>query len=484
MALKKYIFLISLSLCFTIGSNAQDFQELDSIASRLIDTFKIKGIALIGVKDGQVVYEGVFGKANEEYKMAPEIPLYIASNTKAFIGLAMARLVVQGKIGMDDPMIKYIDRDYFPSEIKVASITIKDVLSHSHGLSNDPITFRTAYSGEYPDNLQELLKYTSYYPEGDTLIKKHRYSNFGYLLAGIIIYNVTGMNWKEYLQKSVLSPLGMNHTSPYMPKGIDAKKMAKPYTFSTDQPLKVVKKDNTLHAAGGLFTDLKDMGAWLSFFTGGANKASNVFNEDLNDYFEPLVSTDDSLGPLKITGYGYGWYFGTLFGMPFNFHTGGFSGHASFMSYMPEQNLGFFAFTNESSSLYRSVLHLVILYYSIMTENSGKDEVNAMFSKMTRQLFDKYNKEESQLQILDLAELPLGTFYHPEYGTLKINRTTDHFEVLLGNNLSSPAYKGESANEIVVEFVPGSMEHFFIEGENENFRIRYGDDYGYFYPAE
>ncbi|KAA3618364.1 MAG: class A beta-lactamase-related serine hydrolase [Flavobacterium sp.] len=474
--LVSYILLISL---LSNSVKSQDFKELDSIADHIVKDYGIRGIAMVGVKNGEVIYSRGVGYANEHHKMDSSTPLYIASNTKAFIGLAMAQLIAKGKISPDDRLIDYIDRKYFPEALAVEQITLKDVISHSHGLSNDPITFRTSSSGEYPNDIRELLKFTEYYPKGDTLVKKHRYSNLGYLLLGMVVENITGQSWKEYLLQHVLSPLEMKGSSPYLPKGALADKMAIPYHFRSKTPLKLVKKDNTMHAAGGMITTLDDMGTWLNFMTAEDNK-TNVFGLDIHPYFKTLADTDDSLGPLKIHGYGYGWYFGSFFDLPFNFHTGGFSGHASLMSYMPDLETGFFIFINEQSRMFRSALQLVLVYYSIIMDHPGKAKVNEMFSAMSRDIYQNYKPENLVKVDAQLQTIPTGTFVSEKYGTLKIIKIDLEYYLYLGANLHSIAYRGPLTNTWKAEFVPGSIENFSLQSEGETDKIRFGDDFGYF----
>lgn len=478
MSIRLVICILVVSLFFN-SIKAQDFTELDSIAGHLVEDYGIKGIAMVGVKNGEVIYSKGIGYANENHKLDTSTPLYIASNTKAFIGLAMVQLIAEGKINLDDRLTDYIDKKYFPKELTVEQITIKDVISHSHGLSNDPITFRTSSSGEYPDDLRELLKFTEYYPAGDSLVKKHRYSNLGYLLLGMVVENITDLSWKEYLVKHVLSPLKMNNTSPYMPEGALADKMAAPYNFKSESPLKQVKRDNTMHAAGGLITTMDDMGTWLNFLTSEPENSS-VNGVNINPYFEMLTETDDSLGPLKIHGYGYGWYFGSFFDQPFNFHTGGFSGHASLMSYMPDRETGFFIFINEQSRLFRSALQLVLLYYSIILDHPGKTKVNEMFSAMSRDIYQNYKLEDLVDVDPNLQTIPTGTFVSEKYGTLKIIKKNLKYHLYLGPNLHSIAYRGPHTNSWKAEFVPGTIENFYLESEGGTDKIRFGDDFGYF----
>ena len=482
MKLLKIIITLALSFFSLNNLNSQNLAQLDSLASSILKKYNIRGIAMVGVKNGEVIYSKGFGYANETYKMDANTPIYIASNTKAFVGMAMSKLIESGKLNLDDLLIKHIDRKYFPKSIEIEKITIKDIISHNTGLSNDPMTFRTSSSGENPENIQDLLMHTVYRNDSSELIKEFSYSNYGYLLCGIVIENVTGKHWKDYLMAEIIPQLNMPNTFPYTPKGNQKDIASLPYNFTTTKPLKTVKEDNTLHAAGGLYSNLNDMGKWLSVFTNKENQTSTFINSDLKNYFYPLIIADENFGPVKVTGYGYGWYYGNAFGSQFNFHTGGFSGHNSLMSYMPEHQLGFFIFINEASNLRLAALQLTFQFYNSLTNNPVKESVNEMVSKMTDDVYNKYKKQIFSPIDSNITKLPTGTFIHNQYGTLNIIEYENRYELTFGNNLRSIAYKGEKANEIITEFIPGSIESFFIEEHNNTTKIKYGEDYGYFYP--
>jgi len=484
MTLKKILFLLT-GLLFLITSKAQQSQTLDSLAVQIIEQYNIKGIAMVGVKNDKVIYSKGFGFANESYKMTKDTPFYIASNTKAFIGFAMAQLIAKGKLNLDDPIVKYIDRGYFTDSIQIEEVTIKDALAHTTGLSNDPITFRTAYSGEYPKHIQELLEFTVYKDDNATLVKEFNYSNFGYLLCGILIEETTGITWKDYIMNHVLPFLDMKNTAPFIPKGEKHETMAVPYIFNQKAPLKSVKRSNTLHAAGGLYTNLNDMAKWLIYHT--SHNSLDTTGNDLvpnKNYFKPLTSADESLGPIKVTGYGYGWYFGHILGTPINFHTGGFSAHNSFISYLPDEDLGFFVFLNERTNLKLAGLQLAFQFYAENTSNSQFSEIVNMFPKRLEQIKERYKKRNLQMvQSTDMA-LHLGTFINNKYGTLKIDVENNKYIISLGKNLKSYAFRGEKENEFLTEFVPDSYDSFFIEATDNGLRIKYGENYGYFYPLE
>jgi CubicO group peptidase (beta-lactamase class C family) len=232
MNITKKIFALSVCFLFLNKSYCQFSTELDSSANQIIKKYNIKGIAMVGVQNGEVIYSKGFGYANETYKMDANTPFYIASNTKAFIGMAMAKLIESKKLSLDDSLIKYIERKYFPQSIEIEKVTISDIISHTTGLSNDPLTFRTSSSGEYPENLQELLIHTVYSNDSNELKKEFSYSNFGYLLCGIVIENITGKHWKDYLMTEIIPQLNMSNTFPHIPKGNQKDIASQPYNFT------------------------------------------------------------------------------------------------------------------------------------------------------------------------------------------------------------------------------------------------------------
>jgi CubicO group peptidase (beta-lactamase class C family) len=455
---------------------------LDSLATSFLKEYNIKGIAMVGVKNNEIVFNKGFGKANESFAMTPETPLYIASNTKAFVGLAMADLIEKGKLHLNDPITNYIDRNYFPQSIEVGKITINDILAHNTGLSNDPITFRTSSSGEYPKNLQELLKFTIYRNDAKNLKKEFSYSNFGYLLCGIIIQNVTGKTWKQYLVDNVLIPLNLLNTEPYLPKGKKREAMAMPYVFTKKEPLKMVKQDNTLHAAGGLITNLNDMATWLTYFT-GTDTRSKAFKTEHKNYLASQIDDNENFGPIKITGYGYGWYHGDFFGTPILFHTGGFSGHNSFISYLPNEKAGCFIYVNESTNLRLVALQLAFYYYSMLSDNDNFLKSMAIFTKKTQAVYNTYKSDELIPIKPQNQALPIGTFKNDQYGTLKISKDNDHYIISLGNNLYSKAYVSDDKSGFKVQFIPEHTVNFSVIEKGNGLKIKYGN-YGYFLPIE
>ena len=330
----KRIIIVAVLLLSTVAVKSQNFTKLDSLSNLLIGKYNLQGIGIVGVENNKVVYQNAFGKANPTNDFLDSTKIYIASNTKAFVGLAISKLAFEKKIDYSDPISKYIPSTYFPSNIEADKITIRNLMQHTHGLSNDPMVFRTAYSGEFPDDLRALLKFTVY--RNDTLSYNFKYSNLGYLLGGIIIKEVTGQDWKDYVANNILKPIGMTATSSH----IDFKQSLEvlPFEHFSNEPISSRKSENTLHSAGGIYSTLGDMGKWISIFTD--EKQTSINPKLLTDYLSDRTVVENRMGPFTMDEYGNGWIYGTLMGEKLFFHFGSFNGYESIMSFQPENNAG------------------------------------------------------------------------------------------------------------------------------------------------
>lgn len=447
---------------------AQNFDKIDSLALNLIEKYHLPGIGVVGVKNNSIVYKNTFGKANETSDFTDATQIYIASNTKAFVGLAMSKLASENKISYEDPIANYIDASHFPENIEVSKITVKNLLEHTHGLSNDPLIFRTAYSGEYPSNLKELLKFTVY--RNDTLSYDFKYSNLGYLLAGIIIETVTGQNWKDYVMLEILNPIGLQHTSANM--DFDKSLEVLPYEFYSKAPISSKKTENVLHSAGGFYSTLEDMGKWLTVFTDKDQKRIN--QALLQKYLNVKTHVGQRMGPFSMDEYGNGWIHGNIMGEKLLFHFGSFSGYESMMSFKSENNCGVFVFVNERVGGQRIAAMLSAYYYLVESNDTNPDEKIKMFTKFIAPLYSEGKNERS---IYKFKNLPLltGTYYNEKYGNLIVDKDANGYSFSIGR-LKSYAYSNnENKEDIIIEWTPGIKEHFIFEQNKNNIKLIYGD---------
>ena len=189
---------------------------LDGYVPYALKSGDIAGAVVVVVKDGKVLFEKGYGYADvaKRIPMDPEKTLVRAGSTsKLFTWTAVMQLVEQGKLDLDRDVNTYLD---FKIATKPGTIiTLRDLMNHRAGfeeglkdvLSTDPhgLMSTEQYLKQHP---RPLL-----FPPGAV----PAYSNYGAALAGYIVQRVSGEPFESYVDRHILQPLGMHHTTFVQP---------------------------------------------------------------------------------------------------------------------------------------------------------------------------------------------------------------------------------------------------------------------------
>jgi CubicO group peptidase (beta-lactamase class C family) len=127
---------------------------------------------------------------------------------KMFTSVAVARLVEQGALGLDDPIGKYIDESWLPREI-TAKITVRHLLTHTSGLGS---YFNEVYDRSSRALFRKLDDYKPLIRDDRPSFEpgsRYKYSNTGMFLLGVIIEKATGEDYFDHIRQSVYGPAGM-----------------------------------------------------------------------------------------------------------------------------------------------------------------------------------------------------------------------------------------------------------------------------------
>jgi len=265
---------------------------LDERIAVLMEDYHIPGLNIALVQKGETVWSKAYGYADLEQGRRMTLDTYcrVESISKSVTAWGVMRLVEEGKIELDIPVIQYFKNWEFPeSEFEEQKITPRLLLSHTAGMPLGPIG--TIYSPE--EETPSLKKYLSQeakieQPPGQAFY----YSNIGFDLLELLIEEVTGRSYAEYMKNEVLTPLGMNNSSfiwdkkwdPPVPNGYDIKGNSIPVYLYPDK------------AAGGLFSTVEDIAAFIAAgmtnFTSTGEKVLNI--QSISQLYTPMT---------KITGY-------------------------------------------------------------------------------------------------------------------------------------------------------------------------------------
>lgn len=464
-----------------------DFDRFIQTTLEAIPT--IPGLSVAVVKDGKAIYTKGFGYADKENGIVAtaNTSFYIASSTKSFTGLMAALLDEKGVIQLDDPVTAYLPAELFPEEVNAQQIKVRDLLTHTMGMENGPITMRLAFTGEHShEKLKQLLQYCEPTEKG---YGHFQYSNFGYNLYGIILEEKTGKPWQQWMEELIFEPLGMNRTTAYMSK---AKKgnwpLAAPYAGlpGNVERLYLEKKDNTMQSAGGLITTADDMARWLAVnLQKGKLDGKQIFPATLFETSHGrLAETGGEFPPFTREHYGLGWHIGKYDDYNQLHHFGGFAGFAAHVSFLPEEGLGVAVMVNDAVAGTR-VMNLLAAYAydwwlqqpeAEKTGQKGLKEIAQRMEKAGEMVAkDRAKRAERTWQLGLPFDAYAGAYHNDALGTLKVDRTADALKVSIGNlHCTATPYTAE--NSIRIELVPGSGEVIlFNVKEDKVTSFRYDD---------
>src|ERR1700726_1047266 len=215
--------------------------EITAAMQPYLDHYQVAGvIGIIADKNGTVHYKNLLGYADVEAKkpISEYNVFWIASMSKMFVGASIMMLVDEGKVGLDDPVTKFIphldkwmvveekDQSHVLLKAPVRPVTIRHLLSHTSGLAGMSELQQVTGSDSTPLKARALSSVTG--PLQSQPGEKYAYGNQGMNIAARVVEIVSGMPYEEFLQKRFFDPLGMSETT-FWPSDAQAARLAGAY---------------------------------------------------------------------------------------------------------------------------------------------------------------------------------------------------------------------------------------------------------------
>jgi len=448
------------------------------------------GLSIAVVKGDEIVYLGTFGYADiqQDLKVTESTSFYIASSTKSFTGLAALILAEKGKLDLDKNLAAYFPEVNFDPKLNADQITVRHLLAHTHGLENSPIVTATAYTGNHtPEKLLEMLNHTTANEKAP--MGTYGYSNLGYNIFSMILEREFGKAWQDILAEEVFNPAGMTRTSSYMSDGKkDGWQIARPYGYAAETPRKALylsKKDNTMHAAGGMIATAPDLARFVQAqLNKGQIDGEQVFPEHLiAEAHKSLATFEEKRSHYMRTGYGMGWVLGTFEGETLISHFGGFAGAHSHVSMLPDHGLGLIVLANEGRASQGLAALIAGYVYDTMRDKEGVDtqrrtELEALVGRANgfkaRVAQNQEDRASRTWSLSHAFKTYAGTYSNALYGTISIDHIgPEELKVSLGN-MYAVATPYTEQDSIRLEMVPGTGTVIrFVVDENGTTALTY-----------
>ncbi len=316
--------------------------SIDAYVTSEMGRERIPGTAIGVYRRGEILMAKGYGLANVELNVAvkPETLFQSGSVGKQFASAAVMLLVEEGKVGLDDSIVKYFPNA--PASWK--PILVKNLLSHTSGLAEYESEERIEQKGPFYLRLDftedELLEKAEALPIEFQPGEKWAYRNTNYMLLGIMIHKVSGKFYADYLAERIFAPLGMTSTRLISEADIIPNRSSG-YELNGEklQNQSWVSPTFNSTADGTLYFNVLDLAKW-----DGALYGTSLLKQSSLERIWTVFPLND--GKPNRGHYGFGWEITALNGHKVIQHNGAWQGFTCEISRYVDDNLSVAVLTN------------------------------------------------------------------------------------------------------------------------------------------
>jgi CubicO group peptidase (beta-lactamase class C family) len=459
-------------------------EDIDGYVARAVEAFEVPGLTLAIVEDGRTTLTKGYGSRRlGESKQVDEHTIFpIASCTKAFTATALAILVDEGKLGWDDRVIDKLPGFRLYDSYATSEMTVRDLLVHRSGLGLGAGDLLWLPATDY--SRRELMHQLRFIKPATSFRSGYAYDNVLYIVAGLVVEQVSGMTWENFVQKRIFDPLGMedsvvslrqalkqsNRVAPHARIGGEMRGLGANSVLSED-PMRMEAPN--IAPAGAIYSSATDMARWLQVQLGaGAIGDKRVFSEDsARMMWEPLViEPEDQLPAVldlrkpNMTAYALGWNVTDYRGHKLVLHTGGALGGKAIVGILPKQKVAIALMINSEDGGARwSVFYRLLDHYLGFEPVDWTDSYRKAVDELTARAVEAQKKMQEAIAATPVASagpsLPLekyaGVYRDAWYGTVTIQHKRDALRIQFDH---TPAMRG-------------AVEHV----RHDTFRTRFDD---------
>ncbi len=412
--------------CLSCPASAQPSEVLDSVLQDNVKAFQVPGLAVVIVRNDQVIYLKGAGvrKIGSSEPVTPDTIFSLASVTKAFTATALGILVDEGKADWDDPVRKHLPWFRLADPLADRDVTLRDLLCHRIGLvRNDLLWYRAGW------NVEESVRRMAFLEPKAPFRSAFRYNNLGYLAAGLAIASAAKEPWHEFVQKRIFDPLEMKQSVFTAGQAAKTGHAATPHTRRGKDAIEAIDwypDDNQIRASGSIKSCVRDLGPYLRMqLAGGVCGQTRVISaRSLAQTHRPQIVTGVESDRARLAGttqasYALGWHVSDYRGQLLVEHGGANDGFRSLVMLFPKSKLGLALLTNIDEA---DVLHAVGQTMADHLLGLPKQEWQADYLKRRRvgpsasSLPARVKGTRPSLELAGYA----GVYEEPAYGTVRV----------------------------------------------------------------
>lgn len=311
----------------------------------------VSGMACLVVKNSRSVTRFFAGSPNLEWpsRVDENTVFEIGSVSKQFAAASILLLVQDGKLSLDDNIIKFFTNA--PDAWK--DVKVRHLLSHTSGIANyDGLEgFELRQHLTPAQFIERLGRQPMQFAPGEDW----SYCNSGFNLLGYIVENVSGKNYWDFLRERIFTPLQMTSTTRRDPWLVISNRAAG-YVFTNGAYAARDYDLTDLFAAGAIVSTVGDLAKWDAALTGG-----RLFAESSRQrWWTPARLNSGQAVEHKRNGepgsYGFGWFISSVNGHRNIGHTGVTSGFSAANELFPDDHLAIIILSNTDEGVFAGEL--------------------------------------------------------------------------------------------------------------------------------
>ena len=316
------------------------------VAEDLRVQLHVPGLGIGIIVDGETVFADGLGYRDVENRLPvnKHTLFAIGSNTKAFTGMLVTKLVAEDKLSWDQPIATYLPNFQLSDPYVAKHVTLADACSHRTGLAR-----RDALWKGKPLDRDLVFQQVSRLPFDFSLRSQFSYNNHMYVVVGQVIEAVTGASWEDNIRSRILIPLGMKNSFATYAEFMNYPGKSIGYDGDGRTVVPHENVDN-VGPTGAISSTPGDLIAWLSVWVQAGQPTANssyLTENECHDYLFPRSAS--KVGRNEFKSYWAGWGERIVDGEVQFLHSGGIDGQSSRIVARPADGFGVFVMMNQRS---------------------------------------------------------------------------------------------------------------------------------------
>lgn len=372
---------LAIAGCAATPDRTPSKQSLDTIFEDAMARYRLPGLVLGIVVDGEVVYARAAGElvAGLGEPITADTLFKIASNSKAMTTGVLARLVDAHKLRWTDPVVKYLPTFRMYDPWVTQEMQVRDLLIHNSGLRSgagdlmlwpEPNLFTRA----------DVIAGLAHLKPVSSFRSRYDYDNLLYIVAGEVAAAAAGVPFEELVRRELFEPLGMKRCQAGEFRRDEVGNVAQPHMLQDERNVPIrrdgeVIPASTLAAAGGIRCSLNDMLRWVWMWLDPDLRPAAGAPPWLTRAQRDALWAPHTIMPIplrqrvwdksRFQAYGYGWRISDVHGEWRVAHTGTLAGMYSALILLPDKRVGLVFMTNGNGADARTVLSHVLVQHFV-----------------------------------------------------------------------------------------------------------------------